>query len=95
MSDEITLPTRAEEQPLPGRETSFPQAATLLGFAPGTFLYVYSGELASLVSDSGGAEASYPWYVYALGLAGGALLAGKVTDIATATLEAESGIGKE
>jgi len=69
-------------------------AATLLGFAPGTFLYVYSGELASLVSDTGGGEASYPWYVYAGFLSVGALVASKVTDVATAALEEQGGIVK-
>jgi len=61
--------------------------ATLLGFAPGTFLYVYSGEVASIAASADGGGANFPWYVYAAGLCGGAFLASKVTDIATAALE--------
>ncbi|KAH8080373.1 hypothetical protein JL720_9066 [Aureococcus anophagefferens] len=72
-------------------------AATLLGFAPGTFLYVYSGEVASLVTaapdDGGGAP--FPWYFYAGFLSVGAFIAVKVTEVATAALEESSGIVKE
>ena len=72
-------------------------AATLLGFAPGTFLYVYSGEVASLVAaapdDGGGAP--FPWYFYAGFLSVGAFIAAKVTEVATAALEESSGIVKE
>ncbi|KAH8050401.1 SNARE associated Golgi protein [Aureococcus anophagefferens] len=72
-------------------------AATLLGFAPGTFLYVYSGEVASLVTaapdDGGGAP--FPWYFYAGFLSVGAFIAAKVTEVATAALEERSGIVKE
>lgn len=67
------------------------QAATLLGFAPGTFLYVYSGEVASMATQAGADESTYPWYFYAAGLSAGAFLASKVTEIATAALEDASG----
>lgn len=40
---------------------------TLFGFAPGTFAYVYSGYVGKALTD--GATSSYPWYVYAGGLA--------------------------
>jgi uncharacterized membrane protein YdjX (TVP38/TMEM64 family) len=63
---------------------------TFLGFAPGTFAYVYTGQVGkSLIWGDG---ASGPWYLYAGGLT---LLAGLlklVTDFATqviADLEAE------
>ena len=71
-------------------------AATLLGFAPGTFLYVYSGEVASLVAASPGDDggAPFPWYFYAGFLSIGAFIAARVTDIATQALEESSGIVK-
>jgi len=40
---------------------------TLFGFAPGTLAYVYTGYVGKALTD--GAESSYPWYVYAGGLA--------------------------
>ena len=40
-------------------------AATLLGFAPGTALYVYGGEVANIVQSSGGdGSAPFPWYAF-------------------------------
>eukprot|EP00980_Cylindrotheca_fusiformis_P001451 scaffold345_cov134-Cylindrotheca_fusiformis.AAC.62 len=39
---------------------------TLFGFAPGTLAYVYTGYVGKTLS--GGAESSYPWFVYAGGL---------------------------
>ncbi|KAJ8598727.1 hypothetical protein CTAYLR_010222 [Chrysophaeum taylorii] len=63
-------------------------AATLLGFAPGTALYVYGGEVASIFQTSAvGGDAPFPWYAYAGFLAAGIALASKVTDIATSVLE--------
>jgi len=74
--------------------------ATLLGFAPGTAIYVYGGEVASIVNQaaladgSGGLDAAagapFPWYAYAGCLAAGIALAAKVTDIANTALK-ESG----
>jgi len=65
--------------------------ATLIGFAPGTALYVYGGEVASLVqtanADPAQAAAPFPWYVYAGFLAAGIALASKVTDIASSALQ--------
>mmetsp|Transcript_6186 Transcript_6186/g.18714 ORF Transcript_6186/g.18714 Transcript_6186/m.18714 type:complete len:343 (-) Transcript_6186:259-1287(-) len=65
--------------------------ATLLGFAPGTALYVYGGEVASIVQESAAAAdasaAPFPWYVYAGFLAAGVALASKVTDIASSALK--------
>lgn len=66
--------------------------ATLIGFAPGTALYVYGGEVASIVQSVAGADAAaasapFPWYVYAGFLAAGITLASKVTDIATNALK--------
>ena len=67
-------------------------AATLLGFAPGTFLYVYSGEVASVAAGAAGDDAAYPWYVYAGFLSVGAFVAAKVTEVATRALEESGGI---
>lgn len=65
--------------------------ATLIGFAPGTAIYVYSGEVASIVQESSSLEsAPFPWYAYAGFLAAGIALATKVTDIANNALQ-ESG----
>ncbi|KAJ1459337.1 snare associated Golgi protein-domain-containing protein [Pelagophyceae sp. CCMP2097] len=71
--------------------------ATLLGFAPGTFLTVYGGEVASVLQQSGDAQdgSSLPWYFYAGILGIGAGLAAKVTEIANAALEEAGGITKE
>jgi len=58
---------------------------TMLGFAPGTLAYVYTGEIGkALTLGSGTAE---PWYVYAGGLV---LLSGivkTVADVATGIIE--------
>eukprot|EP00635_Sarcinochrysidales_sp_CCMP3193_P012412 CAMPEP_0118890518 /NCGR_PEP_ID=MMETSP1166-20130328/942_1 /TAXON_ID=1104430 /ORGANISM="Chrysoreinhardia sp, Strain CCMP3193" /LENGTH=364 /DNA_ID=CAMNT_0006829131 /DNA_START=123 /DNA_END=1217 /DNA_ORIENTATION=- len=71
-------------------------AATLLGFAPGTALYVYGGEVASVVQQSaaaagdavaGAGGAPFPWYAYAGFLGAGIALAAKVTDIASEALK--------
>jgi len=72
-------------------------AATLIGFAPGTALYVYGGEVASIVQATSGQAATsvgapFPWYAYAGFLAAGIALAAKVTDIASEALK-ESGAG--
>ena len=67
-------------------------AATLLGFAPGTFLYVYSGEVAAVAAGAAGDDAAYPWYVYAGFLSVGAFVAAKVTEVATRALEESGGI---
>jgi len=40
---------------------------TMLGFAPGTFAYVYSGVVGKILTS--GDDAAQPWYVYAGGLA--------------------------
>ena len=40
---------------------------TLFGFAPGTLAYVYSGYVGKALTDGG--TSSYPWYIYAGGLA--------------------------
>jgi len=73
-------------------------AATLLGFAPGTALYVYGGEVASIFHDTQEATTAasampFPWYVYAGFLVSGIALAAKVTDIASTALE-ESGLDR-
>ena len=39
----------------------------MFGFAPGTLAYVYSGYVGKALTDGG--EGSYPWFVYAGGLA--------------------------
>jgi len=63
---------------------------TLLGFAPGTLAYVYTGQVGKALMLNDGS--SGPWYLYAVGLA---LLAGVlkfVSDFATriiAEIEAE------
>jgi uncharacterized membrane protein YdjX (TVP38/TMEM64 family) len=40
---------------------------TLLGFAPGTVAYVYTGFIGKAFTDGG--DSTYPWFVYAGGLA--------------------------
>jgi uncharacterized membrane protein YdjX (TVP38/TMEM64 family) len=45
---------------------------TMIGFAPGTLAYVYTGEIGkalTLNSSSSTGDLSEPWYVYAIGLA--------------------------
>jgi len=40
-------------------------AGTFLGFAPGTLAYVYTGDAAKALSESGGVGDALPWYAYA------------------------------
>jgi uncharacterized membrane protein YdjX (TVP38/TMEM64 family) len=54
--------------------------ATLLGFAPGTFAFVYTGYAGKALTDGSGA---YPWFVYAGGLAVFAGLMKLLADTAT------------
>ena len=59
---------------------------TLLGFAPGTLAYVYTGMVGKALTLGGG-EGAEPWYVYAGGLA---ILAGFVklaSDVAAGIIE--------
>lgn len=58
---------------------------TLLGFAPGTVAYVYTGYVGKALSG-GGADA-YPWYVYAGGLTVFAGLLKVLADTATRVVE--------
>ena len=58
---------------------------TLLGFAPGTFAYVYTGMVGQAVMTGQGDQ---PWYVYAGGLAGLTALLKFVTDTATGIVRA-------
>ena len=58
---------------------------TLLGFAPGTIAYVYTGEIGKALTLGGGE--SQPWYIYAAGLS---LLVGFISiisDVATNIIE--------
>lgn len=58
---------------------------TMLGFAPGTIAYVYSGEVGkALTIESGTAE---PWYVYAIGFALFSGILKVVADVATSLIE--------
>lgn len=41
---------------------------TLLGFAPGTFAYVYAGEIGKALTDVEYSANSQPWYIYAAGV---------------------------
>jgi len=59
---------------------------TLLGFAPGTFAYVYTGYIGKALTSDAGNDV-YPWYVYLGGLT---LLTGilkVVADVATRVVE--------
>jgi uncharacterized membrane protein YdjX (TVP38/TMEM64 family) len=58
---------------------------TLFGFAPGTLAYVYTGYVGKALTD--GAENSYPWFVYAGGLAVFAGVLKVVADTATQIVE--------
>lgn len=58
---------------------------TLFGFAPGTLAYVYTGYVGKALTDGG--ESSYPWFVYAGGLAVFAGLLKVVADTATKIVE--------
>jgi len=58
---------------------------TMLGFAPGTLAYVYSGEVGkALTLESGTAE---PWYIYALGFVLFSGVLKVVADVATGIIE--------
>lgn len=58
-------------------------AATALGFAPGTFAYVYTGEAAKALTSGEEAAGGLPWYAY-VGLAAFLGVISKViTDIAS------------
>merc|ERR1712232_592796 len=50
---------------------SFPAffGGTLLGFAPGTIAYVYTGYVGKALTGDTGASDVYPWYIYLGGLA--------------------------
>eukprot|EP00587_Corethron_hystrix_P009093 CAMPEP_0113311630 /NCGR_PEP_ID=MMETSP0010_2-20120614/8787_1 /TAXON_ID=216773 ORGANISM="Corethron hystrix, Strain 308" /NCGR_SAMPLE_ID=MMETSP0010_2 /ASSEMBLY_ACC=CAM_ASM_000155 /LENGTH=296 /DNA_ID=CAMNT_0000167301 /DNA_START=197 /DNA_END=1087 /DNA_ORIENTATION=- /assembly_acc=CAM_ASM_000155 len=58
---------------------------TMLGFAPGTLAYVYTGEFGKALTMDAGMAA--PWYIYAGGLALGACGIKIIADIATRTIE--------
>ena len=58
---------------------------TLLGFAPGTLAYVYTGYIGKALTDGG--ESTYPWFIYAGGLAIFAGLLKIVADTATRIVE--------
>eukprot|EP00970_Alexandrium_tamarense_P008331 scaffold1593_cov193-Alexandrium_tamarense.AAC.32 len=59
---------------------------TLLGFAPGTFAYVYAGDVGrALTIDSAKSE---PWYVYLGGLAVVAGLIKIAGDVASGVIDA-------
>lgn len=58
---------------------------TMIGFAPGTMAYVYSGEIGKALTGGGDAQ---PWYLYAAGMAVLAGLLKLVADVATTTIEA-------
>lgn len=62
--------------------------ATLLGFAPGTFAYVYTGEAAKALTETPpDVENATPWFVYAGAIAFLAAFSKVATDIATEALE--------
>lgn len=62
--------------------------STLIGFAPGTIAYVYTGMVGKELLLSGGAESSgQPWYVYAVGLTVLSGLLKVASDVATGILE--------
>jgi uncharacterized membrane protein YdjX (TVP38/TMEM64 family) len=58
---------------------------TMIGFAPGTMAYVYSGEIGKALTGGGEAQ---PWYLYAVGMAVVGGLLKLVADVATTTIEA-------
>jgi uncharacterized membrane protein YdjX (TVP38/TMEM64 family) len=58
---------------------------TLFGFAPGTLAYVYTGYVGKALTD--GTESSYPWFVYAGGVAVFAGILKMVADTATKIVE--------
>lgn len=58
---------------------------TLLGFAPGTFAYVYAGRIGKVLTvDSASSE---PWYVYVGGLAVVVVLLKFAGDVASSVIE--------
>lgn len=58
---------------------------TMIGFAPGTLAYVYSGEIGkALTVESSTAQ---PWYIYALGLVLFSGVLKVVTDVATGVIK--------
>lgn len=57
---------------------------TMIGFAPGTIAYVYSGEIGKALTGGGDAQ---PWYVYAGGMVFVAGLLKLVADVATTTIQ--------
>jgi uncharacterized membrane protein YdjX (TVP38/TMEM64 family) len=59
---------------------------TLLGFAPGTLAYVYTGYVGKALTGDAGSDV-YPWYVYAGGLTLFAGLLKVVADTATRVVE--------
>lgn len=59
---------------------------TLLGFAPGTMAYVYTGYVGKALTGDGGSDV-YPWYVYLGGLTIFAGLLKVVADTATRVVE--------
>jgi uncharacterized membrane protein YdjX (TVP38/TMEM64 family) len=56
---------------------------TMIGFAPGTIAYVYSGDIGKALTGGGDAK---PWYIYAGGLMFVAGLLKLVADVATTTI---------
>jgi uncharacterized membrane protein YdjX (TVP38/TMEM64 family) len=56
---------------------------TMIGFAPGTIAYVYSGDIGKALTGGGDAK---PWYIYAGGLLFVAGLLKLVADVATTTI---------
>lgn len=61
---------------------------TVLGFAPGTIAYVYTGYVGkALTTDGAAADTVYPWYVYITGLSLFAALLKVVADTATRVVE--------
>lgn len=59
---------------------------TLLGFAPGTFAYVYTGYVGKALTGDAGSDV-YPWYVYLGGLSLFAGLLKVIADTATRVVE--------
>ena len=59
---------------------------TLLGFAPGTLAYVYTGMVGQALTVGGGD--GQPWYVYGAGLAGLVVFLKLVTDVASGIVNA-------
>lgn len=60
---------------------------TLLGFAPGTLAYVYTGTVGKALTLGGADGASQPWYVYAGALAVLAGLLSLVSQVASSIIE--------